>query len=404
MQHISTTPFGRSLRASDFGAAHMAEQPLPDHSRDKWAVMKDLTAARHAFELRDRDLAVLHALLSFHPHQSLAEGDGTIVFPSNARLAERVHGMAESTLRRHLAALVRAGVILRHDSPNGKRYARRSGARISVAYGFDLRPLVLRDAEIAAAAEAARAADARRKSLREAVVLCLRDIAQLLAYGRDRWQGNWDEISDGLALMNRALRRKLSLEDIGGLHRTAHELREKVKALIPQEKTGEMSGSGVVNERHTEESDKITYDSEVAEKTVRETAPDVSGTRTNGAPPTPLPRRNTPPDLPLGLVLSSCSEALAYATAPIRNWTDLIRLADFLAPMMGVDRRTWQGACNVMGPAEAAITLLALLQRQSAIRNPGGYLHSLTQKAAMGRFSAAPMIMSLLPTEGHRAA
>ena len=60
-------------------------------------------------------LAVLSALLSFHRGKELADDDALIVFPSNAALSERAHGMAESTLRRHLAALVRAGLILRRD-------------------------------------------------------------------------------------------------------------------------------------------------------------------------------------------------------------------------------------------------------------------------------------------------
>ena len=65
--------------------------------------------------------------------------------PRHATLSDRAHGMPESTLRRHLAALVRAGIILRHDSPNGKRYARRGeGGEITDAYGFDLTPLVAR--------------------------------------------------------------------------------------------------------------------------------------------------------------------------------------------------------------------------------------------------------------------
>jgi replication initiation protein RepC len=38
----------------------------------------------------------------------------------------------------------------------------------------------------------------------------------------------------------------------------------------------------------------------------------------------------------------------------------------------------------------------AMLQRISAISNPGGYLRSLTNKAATGAFSPGPMVMALL--------
>ncbi|MGZ2845964.1 plasmid replication protein RepC, partial [Pseudomonas aeruginosa] len=74
--------------------------------------------------------------------------DDLVVFPSNQQLALRAHGMPASTLRRHLAALVDAGLIIRRDSPNGKRYARKGrGGEIELAFGFELSPLVVRAEE-----------------------------------------------------------------------------------------------------------------------------------------------------------------------------------------------------------------------------------------------------------------
>ena len=56
--------------------------------------------------------------------------------------------MPASTLRRLLAVLVEAGLIVRRDSPNGKRYARKGrGGGITLAFGFDLAPLVVRAEE-----------------------------------------------------------------------------------------------------------------------------------------------------------------------------------------------------------------------------------------------------------------
>lgn len=74
----------------------------------KWELLRDLCTARRAFEVTDRDLAVLNALVSFHPNTALSDNDSLIAFPSNIALSERAHGMAESTLRRHLAALLAA--------------------------------------------------------------------------------------------------------------------------------------------------------------------------------------------------------------------------------------------------------------------------------------------------------
>jgi replication initiation protein RepC len=56
--------------------------------------------------------------------------------------------MAPTTLRRHLAVLVDCGLVVRRDSPNGKRFARKGqGGEVEQAYGFDLSPLLARAAE-----------------------------------------------------------------------------------------------------------------------------------------------------------------------------------------------------------------------------------------------------------------
>ena len=123
------TPFGRqAVTAGLLATRALAETPAPQASTDKWALLRDLTAARGAYGVSDRDLAVLAALISFHPRAELTDDAQLIVFPSNASLSARAHGMPESTLRRHLAALVKAGLILRRDSPNGKRYATRGAS------------------------------------------------------------------------------------------------------------------------------------------------------------------------------------------------------------------------------------------------------------------------------------
>jgi len=75
-------------------------------------------------------------------------GPDLVVFPSNRELSVRAHGPAPATLRWALAQLVEAGLVIRRDSPNGKRYVRRGeGGEIAQAFGFDLTPLVARAGE-----------------------------------------------------------------------------------------------------------------------------------------------------------------------------------------------------------------------------------------------------------------
>src|SRR6516164_2106281 len=168
--HSPTTPFGRrTILLAHVASQLAAKERPPDTTAHKWTVFRAICEAKDRLGLADRAVAVLNALLSFHPETALT-GDALIVFPSNEQLMLRAHGMPPSTLRRCLAALVDAGVIIRRDSPNGKRYARkgRDGA-IAQAFGFDLSPLVARAVEFEALAEEVRAEQRALRLVRERI-------------------------------------------------------------------------------------------------------------------------------------------------------------------------------------------------------------------------------------------
>ena len=107
MSYIPITPFRRAIDATVLEHIRMADAPLPAQSVNKWEILRELGVARAAFDLSDRQLTVLQALLSFHPEQELTpDGKSLIVFPSNASICARLNGMPCSTMRRHLAGLV----------------------------------------------------------------------------------------------------------------------------------------------------------------------------------------------------------------------------------------------------------------------------------------------------------
>lgn len=138
-----------------------------------------MTDGRDTFGLTDCNLAVLSALLSFHPSRDLREWE-LKVFPSNASQSARLHRMPEGTLRRHLSPLVEASLIRRQDSTNGNRYATRDGnGRIDHVFGFDLRPLLQRASEIALAAAQSRDTARRGRRTRQTIALLMRDAAAL---------------------------------------------------------------------------------------------------------------------------------------------------------------------------------------------------------------------------------
>ena len=197
--HLPTTPFGRRPLSLAMVAAQAAAKACPeDATAHKWRVFRNLTEAKDRLGLSDRALAVLSALLTFHPDTALTPGDDLVVFPSNRELCVRAHGPAPATLRRALAQLVAAGLVIRRDSPNGKRYARRGeGGSIEQAFGFDLTPLVARAAEFERLAGEVRAEARARHLLREEISLHRRDIAKTIATAfEESLPGPWSDLAD----------------------------------------------------------------------------------------------------------------------------------------------------------------------------------------------------------------
>lgn len=400
MQRISLTPFGRQPVTAGLLARHARLAATPDlPSVDKWALLADLRVARADFGLTDRDLVVLNALLGLMPGKELADGPALVLHPSNATLSDRAHGMPESTLRRHLAALVASGLVARHDSPNGKRYALRDASGTVVeAFGFDLRPLLAQAEAIRTAAEAQRRADLILRQRRTHLVIRLRDTGKLCTYAAE--QGLVvEDLATRLATLSRALRRKMALPQIEACLDAAGDILSRLTALLSSE-TPEMSGNDSRSERHLSESKADSFDLEPCLDLGRGAAdaPD-------DPPAAPADSAAVAePSIPLVLGLKACPDLSLYAPDPIHSWRDLVNTAHALRPMIGISPSAWDEAVHLMGPANAALALAGILQRLSDIRSPGGYLRSLSRQAAEGRFSPGPMLMALLNTAGQRAA
>ncbi|WP_093997629.1 plasmid replication protein RepC [Octadecabacter ascidiaceicola] len=387
MHHISSTPFGsRQVTAGLIQALEAAEAAAPLPHVNKWEVFRQLCTARHAYNLSDRDLTVLNALLSFHQGNSLGDNASLVVFPSNRALAERAHGMAESTLRRHVAALVQAGVIVRRDSPNGKRYAHkdRSG-EVMRAFGFDLRPLLTRAGEFASNAAEAEAAADRIKALRTDVTLLKRDALKFALYGQEEGlSGDWDGALADLMEVHKTMRRKLVATELEEMAAVASEILSRVTAWLFIE-TDNMSGSDDDIERPFQNSNKEPSDSELClEKQEGEGQGSDEPVQVDSC------------QLPLALIVKACPDLLPYADGEIRDWHSFVRAAQFVRGMMGISPSGYHEASQAMGPERAAVVTACILQRISEINSPGGYLRSLARKAQEGQFSEGPMVMALL--------
>ena len=397
MEYTPISPFMRPISHAHLRVIERPEASVPARPVNKWELLRELSKAQAAFGVSERDLTVLQGLLSFFPDDALGGNAEMVVFPSNKAICERLNGMPCSTMRRHLARLVEAGLLQRRDSPNGKRYVRKHGED-RVAFGFDLSPLYCQSEEIARAAEAVREAEERVRRLREVVSLMRRDLAALAEFG-DEMQpglGLWDQLRDTAALTARALRRKLSIEDLAAYRADLEALLDRARNIIDGPETEEMNTNDAHSERHHHNSNKESIDLEPALEKSGAAAgvPDVD----TNEPVADVDEQDTRhlPKIPLHLVIAACPSLKTFYQGEIRHWHQLFDAACHVRPAMGISASAWEEAQRFMGPEQASIVVAAMLERFADIRSPGGYLRALTAKAAAGEFSCGPMVMALI--------
>jgi replication initiation protein RepC len=398
MEQIATTPFGggrmtarlfqRQRAAAERQEKLRAGDGGNDTGRaDKWQLLRALTEARQLYGIGDRAIAVLEALVSFTADRELDGREPIIVFPSNRELAMRARGMAPATIRRHLAALVEAGMIFRRDSANGKRYARRDErGLVEEAFGFDLAPLALRAAEILEAAEAERSRERALRALRSEVTLHLRDIAKIIDCALEEARaGAWADYMARLALLSGGIGRRTEADMLTRRRDDLARLRAEVEnAYLSSLSEQEMSGNDHQTEQHIQNSNSDQTFEQCGQETQTAEAP-------NGARPAPDQKMA----VSLDRIKRLCPQMADYARNGIRTWADLVATADLVRSVLGISPDAWRKAKAAMGEQAASVVVAALLERAEMIRSPGGYLRDLTDKAEKSAFSIYPMLQAL---------
>ena len=391
-----TTPFGRrpvtlALVRRQIATAEME----PGKTADKWKVFRDASEARQLLGLQDRSLAVLDALLSFYPDNELRQDAQLIVFPSNVQLTLRAHGIAGATLRRHLALLVEAGLIVRKDSANGKRYTRKDRAgEIESAFGFDISPLLLRAEELAGIAQQVAADRLAFRRAKESLTICRRDVRKLITAAiEERASGDWAKIEEIYIGLVGRIPRMPTIETIRSILDEMKLLQGEIVNLLEiRRETRNTSSNDAHNERHKQNSKP---------ESINELEPSSEKEQGATAAKDGEPRSEVMRMFPLGLVLKACPEIASYGPGgAIDNWRDLMSAAVVVRSMLGVSPSAYQDACEVMGPENAAATMACILERSGHINSAGAYLRDLTIKAGRGEFSLGPALMALLRANG----
>ena len=393
-----TTPFGRRPMTLALVRRQVATSEADrDRPVDKWKVFRDACEARSLLGIQDRALAVLDALLTFHPVQELSQDRPMVVFPSNAQLSVRAHGIAGTTLRRHLAALVDAGLIIRRDSPNGKRYARKDRAgEIESAFGFDLSPLHARAEELALLAQQVADERARFRRVKDELSVCRRDVRKLISAAMEEGaDGDWMAIEEIYIGICARVPRSPTTEQIFDILDKMELLRgEILNRLEAQENFKKTDTNDDQVGRHIQNS-KSDSIHELEPRSEKEQG---AKPEDNDRPKRePIPIKN----FPLGMVLRACPEIAMYGPGgTIGSWREMMGAAVVVRSMLGVSPSAYQAACETMGPENAATAIACILERGGHINSPGGYLRDLTRKAEKGEFSLGPMLMALLRANG----
>ncbi len=391
-----TTPFGRRPMTLALVKRQFTTSEIkPGKTADKWKVFRDASEARALLGIQDRGLAVLDALLTFYPDVELSQERAMIVFPSNAQLSVRAHGIAGATLRRQLAALVDAGLIVRKDSANGKRYARKDRAgEIEEAYGFDLSPLLARAEELAQLAQQVAADRAHFRRTKEKLTVCRRDVRKLISAAMEEGaSGDWGAIEAMYIEFVGRIPRTPTIGDLTAILDEMEMLRTEILNLLEIQMNSEsMSSNDAPDERHIQNSNT---------ESINELEP-CSEEELGAKPETKLePKREPIKAFPLGMVLQACPEIAMYGpSGTISSWRDLMAAAVVVRSMLGVSPSAYQDACEVMGPENAAATIACILERAGHISSAGGYLRDLTSKARRGEFSLGPALMALMRARG----
>ncbi|MBB3571577.1 replication initiation protein RepC [Rhizobium sp. BK491] len=391
-----TTPFGRrAMTLGMLASQQLAEEIEPGIRKNKWKLFRAICEARPSLGVSDRALTVLDALLTFYPGDEISVERGLVVFPSNAQLSIRARGMTAATLRRHLAVLVDAGLILRKDSANGKRYARRDGTgEVSEAFGFSLAPLLARAAEIETIAAQVQADRELLRTTKERLTICRRDISKLINVAIEEGVvGDWEKIMLIFRDIIGRVPRAATIDDVVSVLDELTMLREEVlNRLKMQTKMNKLRANESQIERHIQNSNpKSISDLEPALEKEQEA---------KSSQAIKLPREPIKA-FPLGMVLQACPEISNYGPGgSIGSWRELMSAAVVVRSMLGVSPSAYQDACDILGPENAAAVMACILERAGHINSAGAYLRDLTRKAERGEFSMGPMLMALMRLNG----
>lgn len=299
-------------------------------------------------------------------------------------------------MRRHVAVLVDAGLIVRKDSANGKRYARKDGAgEVENAFGFDLSPLLARSEELALLAQQIVAERTALRKAKENLTICRRDVRKLITAAMEEGaEGDWQLVEGVYVGLVSRIPRAPTIADVTGALEEMTMLKDEIlNRLEVQEKEGKAGSNDAQIEQHIQNSKPESF---------TELEPSSGKEQGGKVEKDSRPTREPLKAFPLSVVLKACPQIGDYVPGGggVGAWRDLMSAAVVVRSMLGVSPSAYQEACEIMGPENAAVAVACILERINMINSAGAYLRDLTRRAAIGEFSLGPMVVALLKVHG----
>ena len=336
--------------------------PADDGRPDRFLLIDTIRRASPALGLKAAVIATLDALLSCLPPRR----NHNVVFASNATLTFKRNGISDRTLRRHIEQLTEVGFVRRSDSPNGKRFSKSDTSTGAVLrFGIDLGPLFDTYAKLCDLADECSKQASHisflRSKLRAAIARTLEQ------------RGPTTALDDA----QRAIRRKLTAVEISAILENLVKVEQFATVELSEHEyvASKMTATGGQNDRHLQNSEKETLDSD------------------RGEPKSKLLRVVEP--LSLRSLVHACPQAMSYIQQTPSGPGDVVNHARTLAPMMGIDRTTYQAAEQKLGELGTAVAIWGLLEMEDRIRQFGAYFRSLTSGTKSDSFDPWALVRRL---------
>ena len=400
----------RRLTARMIPAGHLASS-FTGTDATPGAILGAFKAAAPHLGIRPRVVHAIDWLFRFTQPQDWHSGSRPIVWPSAAMQCDElcITPTQAKRLNRHLAEL---GLIVMHDSPNGKRYGRRlpgKAGRIIEAYGFDLSPLAVRMPEFLATAEAARAERAAIGQLRRRATIARNSLRQTIDTFRELGISDLEIPALEAAFTQTASRFRPGVQSavmatvVTEMEALAATAREALEITIRHGQCLSAEGASPVEKNpmgcksvphHYSYKRTLNPDQDTVAALKECSFEGVAAPAINdraGAPRHAPGRKDRTARGTLSTITPDEIVRLApslrpYLATPNPCWPELVEAADWLRHELGVSKSLWGDACITIGRERAAIALaiVATKPRGHFKTGPAGYFHGMVQKAKIG--------------------